>query len=144
MSRFFLLALCCTGALLLSGCSRQSDDSPPLDPAFALPTPEPLAARISNPSEGDSLVSPFVVSGRAPDGQGNTVAVQVKSLTPEGEWRWIGNLALDVDEGGRFEGEVSYSLADAAPGALELLVIDQESGTVLETTEVSVELGPSP
>jgi hypothetical protein len=140
--RILPLLSCCT--LVLWGCTRQSAGEPPLDPAFALPTDVPSPLGIERPAEGDRLESPFLVRGTAPTGQDLTVAVQVKSRADDGEWRWLGNQALDVDEEGRFEGEVAYSLEASAPGAVELMIIDQESGSVLETSEVGVELDPSP
>ncbi len=144
MSRRWVLPLALCGTLVASACSRQADSAPPLDPAFTVPTAVRPEAEILQPIEGDTVSSPFEVVGRAPVGEGRTVAVQVKTRGPDGEWRWIGNSAMDVGDDGRFEGEVTYTLVEAAPGALQLVLVDEETGAVLESVEFPIELEPSP
>lgn len=144
MWRRGVLPLLLCGMLTPSACSRQADSAPPLDPAFSVPTAVRPEAEILKPVEGDTVDSPFEVVGRAPVGEGRTVAVQVKSEAPDGQWRWIGNLAMEVSDDGRFQGEVSYSLPEAAPGALQLVVVDDGTGAVLESTEIPLELKASP
>ena len=62
----------------------------------------------------------------------------------DGELRWRGNAALDVDANGRFNGRVPYTLETAGPGSVELLVTDAPSGSVIARLQVPVELAATP
>lgn len=147
MSARALVTLSIIAALTLAACTRSSDEATPDDPAFAPashtgPVAE-VGIALEQPADGASVGSPVVVSGVAQVDPGRTMAAQVRSREADGSWRWLGNGALALEADGRFEGEVAYSLAGAAAGVLEVLVVDPASGTVLQRTEVEVDLEPS-
>jgi len=133
------------GALLSVGCTRSRTGSPAGEESQLTPAARSASASITvtRPSSGVEVSSPIKVEGTVVLPSGRAVAAQVKSRDPDGELLWRGNGSLDADAAGYYEGEVAYVLEDAAPGIVEVLIIDPASGTVFERQEVEVSLLPS-
>ena len=125
----------------LTACTR------PRPPATAIPIPvsarSDSAMQLDEPKRGETLRSPAMLVGTARLESGQILVGQVLGKV-DGEMRWRGNAALDVDASGRFNGLVPYTLDASGPGLIELLVTDAPSGSVIARLQVPVELAASP
>lgn len=148
------LALRCLTLLLVvcaTGCSRARptlEGAPSSSAGAALEAGaeavEPITIEV--PGGADTVSSPVRVSGSVRLEPGRTLVGQV--LSREGDEpsdaRWRGNALLEVDEAGRFTGEIRYTLDEAGPGVIELAIVDPASGTMLQRKRLDVELSAAP
>ena len=75
------------------------------------------------------------------------MAVQVRSRElADGREQlvWRGNGRLTIDAQGAFTGTVGYALPAPGPGVLEVSLADLESGTVLDSYRLAVNLAAAP
>jgi hypothetical protein len=149
-----LRALALTPLLLVvisTGCSRvrptlegapaSLGNAPKLD---GLEAPEPIS--VERPTASEAVSSPVRVEGSVSLEPGRTLVGQV--LSREGDDaaddRWRGNALLEIDDAGRFSGEIKYTLVESGPGVIELAIVDPASGTMLQRKRVEVQLSTAP
>jgi hypothetical protein len=138
-----LFAFGCLGLILITAaCTRAR---PTVVPPTALPAEAAQSAQLSldSPQPGSRLGAPIILAGQALLEPGQMLVGQVSSRDG-GQLRWRGNARIEPDSTGRFEGEVGYTLAEAAAGQVELMVIDAASGTVIDRRAIEVQLDAAP
>lgn len=133
-----VIPLLLVGALTLAACQRAR----PTAPGSSAAVSQPL--RISEPTAGQAVGSPLTVVGEVRLEPSQALVGMVYSQEPGGSPRWRGNARIAVSEDGRFSGSIAYTADQAAPGFVELAVLDSAAGTTLISRRVEVQLGAAP
>jgi hypothetical protein len=137
------LVLAALAGVAIAGCTRSRTAR---DAAAPVASPSPTATPslvITRPEAGTAVGAPLTVAGELTAAGERTLAAVVYLREADGALQWRGNGPLTL-RGATFTGTVSYTLDAAAPGVIEVMVIDPVTGTVLDRRSVSVELKPAP
>lgn len=141
-------------ALIAVGCVRSRHpelsgasptQAPPVPSTETAPLDEGIGSVVDEPADGARVTSPIRVAGRLGETTGRVAVAQILSVDGDGQETRRGNALLAPSGAdGAYAADVAYTLDAAGPGIVEVVLVEPETGTVMERARVPVVLEAAP